>query len=207
MNFYTSWEGILEAFGAIFHDIQSGFAFFKIFHQFAMVLNHNFIFFLYFLSIFFVIQWKVYILSISHVIQSKFEAWEVWGGGWTDGHTEIHPCPTGHRPFGTAAQKQLRSIISWCFSRLLLNQDRPSDRLMNRRADGQTNPFYRISWLQLKQGRIHGNSVAVGWAGAQMPKQLGIQKCYGRMDQPTDTARCSRVSATKNECGILLYLD
>ena len=117
---------------------------------------------------------------------------------------EIHPCPTGHRPFGTAAQKQLRSVISWCFSRLLLNQDRPSDRLMNRRADGQTKPFYRITWLQLKQGRIHGNPVADGWAGAQMRKQLGFQKCYGRMDQPTDTARC-RVACPRLKMSVESY--
>ena len=41
-----------------------------------------------------------------------------------------------------------------------------------------------------KQGRIHGNLVADGWAGAVMLKSLGIQKCDGRTDLPTDTARC-----------------
>ena len=45
-----------------------------------------------------------------------------------------------------------------------------------------------------KQGRIHGNPVADGWAGAVMQKPFGIQKCDGPMDrptyQPTDTARC-----------------
>ena len=45
-----------------------------------------------------------------------------------------------------------------------------------------------------KQGRIHGNSVADGWAGAVMQKPLRIQKCDGRTyrhtDIPTDTARC-----------------
>ena len=35
---------------------------------------------------------------------------------------------------------------------------------------------------QEKQGRIHGNPVADGWAGAVMRKPIGIQKC----DQPTD---------------------
>ena len=34
----------------------------------------------------------------------------------------------------------------------------------------------------LEQGRIHGNPVADGWAGAVMRKPLGIQKC----DRPTD---------------------
>ena len=28
------------------------------------------------------------------------------------------------------------------------------------------------------------------WAGAVMRKPLGIQKCDGRTDRPTDTARC-----------------
>ena len=41
-----------------------------------------------------------------------------------------------------------------------------------------------------KQGRIHGNPVADGWAGAVMQKLLGIQKCDGSTDRPTDTARC-----------------
>ena len=50
----------------------------------------------------------------------------------------------------------------------------------------------------MKQGRIHGNTVADGWAGAVVQKPLGIQKCDGptdgptdgRTDLPTDTARC-----------------
>ena len=45
-----------------------------------------------------------------------------------------------------------------------------------------------------EQGRIHGNTVADGWAGAVMQKPLAIQKCDGRMDvptdRPTDTAKC-----------------
>ena len=44
--------------------------------------------------------------------------------------------------------------------------------------------------IELKQGRIHGNPVADGWAGAVMQKPLAIQKCYGgtdrRMDGRTD---------------------
>ena len=48
--------------------------------------------------------------------------------------------------------------------------------------------------MRLKQGRIHGNPVADGRAGAEMQKPLGIQKCDGRTDGPTDlptnTARC-----------------
>ena len=44
--------------------------------------------------------------------------------------------------------------------------------------------------MKNKQGRIHGNPVADGWAGAVMRKPLGIQKCdrptNGRTDGPTD---------------------
>ena len=59
-------------------------------------------FFTFFL-IFFIIQWEFCILSISHVIQWEFEAWEAWGGDvQTYGRLEIHP-------FGAAAQK----VVSW----------------------------------------------------------------------------------------------
>ena len=37
-----------------------------------------------------------------------------------------------------------------------------------------------------KQGRIHGNPVADGWAGAVLRKSVGIQKCDGRTDRRTD---------------------
>ena len=44
-----------------------------------------------------------------------------------------------------------------------------------------------------KQGRIHGNPVADGWAGAVIKKPLAILEIF-RTDQrtngPTDTARC-----------------
>ena len=58
-----------------------------------------------------------------------------------------------------------------------------------------------------EQGRIHGNTVADGWAGAVVRKPLGIQKCYGTdgpTDQPTRQGVESRLfvclflSATKN---------
>ena len=45
---------------------------------------------------------------------------------------------------------------------------------------GLTNRFFKA-----EQGRLHGNTVAVGWAGAVVRKPLGIQKCYGT-DGPTD---------------------
>ena len=44
------------------------------------------------------------------------------------------------------------------------------------------NFFFRT----FQQGRIHGNPVADGWAGAVMRKPLGIQKCDGQTDGPTD---------------------
>ena len=37
-----------------------------------------------------------------------------------------------------------------------------------------------------EQGRIPGNPVADGWAGAVMHKPLAIQKCDGPTDGPTD---------------------
>ena len=55
-----------------------------------------------------------------------------------------------------------------------------------------------------KQGRIHSNPVADGWAGAVMRKPLGTQKCDGWTDGLTDLPTNqhgkvqSRVSVTKN---------
>ena len=43
-----------------------------------------------------------------------------------------------------------------------------------------------MNLFQLKQGRIHGNPVADGWAGAVMRKPLAIQKYFGRTDRQTD---------------------
>ena len=37
-----------------------------------------------------------------------------------------------------------------------------------------------------KQGRIHGKTVADGWAGAVIQKTLAIQKCDGWTDGRTD---------------------
>ena len=49
----------------------------------------------------------------------------------------------------------------------------------------------------LEQGRIHGNPVADGWAGAVMQKPLGFQKCDGPTDlltyRPTRQGVESRV--------------
>ena len=46
--------------------------------------------------------------------------------------------------------------------------------------------YVRKVSFSLKQGWIHGNPVADGWAGAVMRKPLGIQKCDGPTDRPTD---------------------
>ena len=40
--------------------------------------------------------------------------------------------------------------------------------------------------IQCKQGRIHSNPVADGWAGAVMQKPLGIKKCDRPTDRPTN---------------------
>ena len=40
-------------------------------------------------------------------------------------------------------------------------------------------------WIIKKQGRIHGNPVADGWARAVMQKLIAIQKCDGVTDRPT----------------------
>ena len=45
--------------------------------------------------------------------------------------------------------------------------------------------IFKVDKHKRKQGRIHGNTVADGWAGAVVQKPLRIQKCYGT-DGPTD---------------------
>ena len=42
------------------------------------------------------------------------------------------------------------------------------------------------SSYQIKQGRIHANPVADGWAGAVEQNPLTIQKCDGRTNGRTD---------------------
>ena len=60
---------------------------------------------------------------------------------------------------------------------------------------------------QREQGRIHGNSVADGWAGAVMRKPLEVQKCDGRTDLPTDTARCRLACPRLKKDGILVSCE
>ena len=88
-----------------------------------------------------------------------------------------------------------------------------------KKLDDKTRLSWNVSSYELKlceeeQGRIHGNPVADGWAGAVMQKLPGIQKCDGRTDLPTyqptdlptDTARC-RVAClrlkNKNKSGCM----
>ena len=62
----------------------------------------------------------------------------------------------------------------------------------------------------MQQGRIHGNPVADGWAGAVMRKPIGIQKrdspTYRPTDLPTDTASfrvaCPRL---KRQAPVFIY--
>ena len=58
------------------------------------------------------------------------------------------------------------------------------------------NKKVHLNQKQDKQGRIHGNPVADGWAGAVMRKPLANQKSYRRTDLPTDTAS-SRVACPR----------
>ena len=55
---------------------------------------------------------------------------------------------------------------------------------MERKKDGKKKKWEEKK-IERKQGRIHGNTVADGLAGAVMRKPLTIQKCYGRTDGPT----------------------
>ena len=59
----------------------------------------------------------------------------------------------------------------------------------------KTSTLLRIT-PRLEQGRIHGNPVADGWAGAVVRKPLGIQKCDLPTFLPTDTAS-SRVACPR----------
>ena len=69
------------------------------------------------------------------------------------------------------------------------------------KADQQTFiknlPFKTNDNVLKKQGRIHGNPVAGGWAGAVMRNPIGIQKCYRRTDRPTQQGVESRVRDLK----------
>ena len=69
VNFHASWEGIFEAFGAIFPNIQLEFCIFLKFLINFPCYSMEISYFFHFSSISNVIQWEVCILSISHVIQ------------------------------------------------------------------------------------------------------------------------------------------
>ena len=112
------------------------FTIFHFFHPFFILFNENFTFFslftsfLYYLmgisrffivlSIFHIIQWEFkflsffinfpyYSMGILHSLGLRASGGDVWMYGRTDGWTDVWNsplCPTGHRPFGTAAQKR-----------------------------------------------------------------------------------------------------
>ena len=63
-------------------------------------------------------------------------------------------------------------------------------------TDNERIEYYRESTSgyhthQVKQGQIHGNPVADGWAGAVMQKPLAIQKCYRQTEGQTDRLKIS----------------
>ena len=74
--------------------------------------------------------------------------------------------------------------------------------------DSKSLPFFAVVEILFstsptsiqKQGRIHGNTVADGWAGAVVRKPLGIQKCDLPTFLPTDTAS-SRVACPRLKIG------
>ena len=54
-------------------------------------------------------------------------------------------------------------------------------------------PVHLRSDVITKQGRIHGNPVADGWAGAVIQRPIASLEIFvtdGRTDGPTDTVRC-----------------
>ena len=89
VNFQTSERAYLRPLWQLSMLFNRNFAFFQFLVNlpcYSMGILH----FSQFSSIFYVIQWEVCILSISHVIQWEFEAWEASGGtdGRTDGRTD-----------------------------------------------------------------------------------------------------------------------
>ena len=57
-------------------------------------------------------NWKFAFCQFSMLFNGNFRLEKLWGGtyGRMYGCMEIHPCPTGHRPFGAAAQKGRRRM-------------------------------------------------------------------------------------------------
>ena len=98
--------------------------------------------------------------------------------GRTSGNSPL--CPTGHRPFGAAAQKVSKTLVFPLFNSMT------TDRRTDGRTDGRTDKAsYRVACPQLKRkkeineiknkGKIvkqvtrGHNIVADGWAGASNP--------------------------------------
>ena len=70
--------------------------------------------------------------------------------------------------------------------RFFLHSNTPLYIHVSDRAPRTENTATGRAKLTLNQGRIHGNLVADGWAGAVMRKPPEIQECDGPTDGPTD---------------------
>ena len=118
-EFHMSWYGILDASVAIFHDFQWKFCIFSISRQFTISFNGNFTF-SHFSKIFCVFNGKQVFCQFPMLFNGNLKLEKLWGGGertdrrmyvrtdkCTYGRTYGNSplCPTGHRPFGAAAQK------------------------------------------------------------------------------------------------------
>ena len=65
-------------------------------------------------------------------------------------------------------------------------QIQPGKQLSPAEVEAKQKVVRKLQVNSGKQGRIYGNPVADGWAGAVMPKARPIQKCDGRTYGPTD---------------------
>ena len=77
-------------------------------------------------------------------------------------------------------------IYEWAKRSEGVRTDTHTDGKMDRWTNRLTDPAIEWRARCKKQGRIHGNPVTDGWAGAVMRKPLGIQKCNGPTYWPTD---------------------
>ena len=118
--FHTSWEGIFEVFGAIFYDIQWEFCILSISYQFSMGISYFSYFLVNYLcysmgNLYFFTYYSMGGLHFANFPCYSMGIWGLKAQGGMDGHTDVRTygrtygnsplCPTGHRPFGAAAQK------------------------------------------------------------------------------------------------------
>ena len=110
--FYViQWEfHIFSNYWSIFHVIQLQFHIFYYFFNFPCYSIGNLFFFLNFLKFSMLFNGKFSFCQFSMLFNGNLRLENLWGGdGRTDGRTDVRNgsplCPTGHRPFGAAAQK------------------------------------------------------------------------------------------------------